>query len=156
MITKTLEFKNNIEFFKLMNDDGMEVSDDLRKQTMDVAFQSFIAQNGINEPNKEDTSKMHATSKRKRNVDNEVSTKKSSVNDEVLIKEIVVENPNSDSGECFASGLESCVEDFTCDDVVHDGKVSEDAINCDKDDSDDGDTDTNNSEDDESSVSLGF
>ena len=156
MITKTLEFKNNIEFVKLMNDDGMEVSDDLRKQTMDVAFQSFIAQNGINEPNKEDTSKMHATSKRKRNVDNEVSTKKSSVNDEVLIKEIAVENLNLDSGEHFASGLDSCVEDLTCDDVVHDGKGDYDIINCDKDDSDDGNADTDNSDDDDSSISLGL
>ena len=89
-----------------MNDGGLEVSDDRRKQTMDVTFQSFIAQNRINEPNKVDASKTHATSKRKRNVDDEVSTKKSSANDAVLIKEIVVENLNSDSSEHFASVLE--------------------------------------------------
>ena len=47
MITKTLAFKNNIEFVKLLNDGGMEVSDDRRKQIMDVTFQSFIEQNGI-------------------------------------------------------------------------------------------------------------
>ena len=49
MITKTLAFKNNIEFVKLLNDGGMDVSDERRKQIMDVTFQSFIAQNGIAE-----------------------------------------------------------------------------------------------------------
>ena len=69
MITKVLALKTNDEFVKLMNDGGLEVSDDRRKQTMDATFQSFMAQNGINEPNGVSATKTYANSKKKGRVD---------------------------------------------------------------------------------------
>ncbi len=65
MITKTLAFKNNIEFVKLLNDGGMDVSDERRKQIMDVTLQSFIAQNGIAEESQNKKEDSSAASKKK-------------------------------------------------------------------------------------------
>jgi hypothetical protein len=65
MITKTLAFKNNIEFVKLLNNGGMDVSDERRKQIMDVTFQSFIAQNGIAEESQNKKEDSSAASKKK-------------------------------------------------------------------------------------------
>ena len=47
MIAKTIAFKNNTEFMKLVKDGGFKVNDIRRKQINEVIFDSFIAQNGI-------------------------------------------------------------------------------------------------------------
>ena len=102
MITKTLAFKNNIEFVKLLNDGGTEVSDDRRKQIMDVTFQSFIEQNGIK-------ASSEVVSKKKGSVEDD-RTKGSVSKGSVSIKEIEIDNSSSND-EDFQSVIQSILGD---------------------------------------------
>ena len=134
MITKTLAFKNNIEFVKLLNDGGMDVSDERRKQIMDVTFQSFIAQNAIDTPNEVNTkTKEDSTiSKKNESVDDDVSNTKGSIS----IKEIEIEQIDSD-GE-FQSVIQSILDDEDVNDCVVVNDVGKNDCDDNEKDNDDG------------------